>query len=176
MDAPTFFIKFIEFGAWPAAAVAIVLLLRRELQAVIPMIKTFQAGPVKIELERVVKELEATKKVAAAADAKAQVVAAKLDEADDNAESGTRSLAWADSIAALQIAPVERQVLKAITESRFATRSITGVAKDTGLSRAIVQVTYGKLIEKGLLEQTKNDDEKLRWYPTSLGRVVANEG
>ncbi|MDR7377432.1 hypothetical protein J2X19_002111 [Rhodoferax ferrireducens] len=139
------------------------------------MIKKFKAGPVEIELERVVKELEETKKVAASAQARVQVVAAKLDEGEDKSEPAGQTSHTSGVIAALQVTAVEKQVLKAITESRFATRSITGVSKDTGLSKAVVQVTYGKLIEKGLLEQTKNDEDRLRWYPTALGRIVANE-
>lgn len=128
-----------------------------------------------VELERVVKELEITKKVAAAADVKAQVVAAKLDEGDDDRPESEQATSAARSVAVPSVTPTERQVLKAITESQFATRSITGVAKDTGLSRSVVQMTYGKLIEEGLLDQMNNDEGQLRWYPTALGRIVAND-
>ena len=175
MDYPSIFIKLLEFGAWPAAAVLIVLLLRRELRPLIPMIRKLKAGPVEIELERVVKELAETKKVAEEAQAIVQVVAAKLDEGDEKADLEDQATQGSGAVDTLQVTAIEKQVLKAITESRFATRSITGVAKDTGLSRQVVQITYGKLIEKGLLEQTKNAEDRLRWYPSALGRIVANE-
>lgn len=89
MDTLTFISKFLEHGAWPAAAVVIIVLLRSQLQELIPMIKKLKAGPVEVELERVVKELEKTKQVAAAADAKASVVAAKFEEGEDESEKTT---------------------------------------------------------------------------------------
>ena len=173
MDTLTFLTKLLEYGAWPAAAFAIILLLRQEIKTLLPMIKKFKAGPVEVELERVAKELEETKKVAAAAEATAQVVAAKLDESDDSdlPKSSTRSDAG-DTPPATEL---ELKVLNAMVASRFVSRSISGVAKDTGLSKAVVQATYGALIAKGLLEQITNAEGGLRWRVTSLGRVVANE-
>lgn len=174
MDALTFLTKLLEFGAWPAAAIAIILVLRKELQALLPNIKKFKAGPVEVELERVVKELEATKKVAAAAEATAQVVAAKLDEGEDKTEA-TKASPSATTKAAPPASEIELKVLKAMVESRFVTRSVSGVAKDASLSKAIVQATYGTLIAKGMLEQVENAEGNLRWRVTALGRVVAND-
>lgn len=174
MDALTFLSKLLEFGAWPAAAIAIILVLRKELQSLLPNIKKFKAGPVEVELERVVKELEETKKVAAAAEATAQVVAAKLDESEERPEAAKASLST-DSRAAPPVSEIELKVLKAMVESRFVTRSVSGVAKDTNLSKGVVQATYGALISKGMIEQVENAEGSLRWRVTSLGRVVANE-
>ena len=174
MDKLTFLAKLLEYGAWPIAAIAIVALLRGELRALIPAIKKFKAGPIEVELERVAKELEVTKKVAQNAEAKADVVVAKFDEVDPPTETATP----ASSERTHEMASVterEIKVLRAMTNSRFALRSMTGVARETELSKAEVQSTYGALIEKGLLEQTKNKEGNPRWFPTALGRIVANE-
>ncbi len=174
MDALTFLTKLLEFGAWPAAAIAVILVLRKELQALLPNIKKFKAGPLEVELERVVKELEATKKVAAAAEATAQVVAAKLDEGEEKTETPKASLS-VDAKPSPPVSEIELKILKAMVESRFVTRSVSGVAKDSGLSKGIVQATYGTLIAKGMIEQVENAEGNLRWRVTALGRVVANE-
>ena len=174
MDALTFLTKLLEFGAWPAAVIGIILVLRKELQALLPSIKKFKAGPVEVELERVVKELEATKKVAIAAEATAQVVAAKLDESEDKTETAKASLGE-DMKPSPPVSEIELKVLKAMVESRFVTRSLSGVAKEAYLSKAVVQATYGALIAKGMIEQVENAEGSLRWRVTSLGRIVANE-
>jgi hypothetical protein len=174
LDNLTFVAKVIEFAAWPVAALVIALCLRKELQALIPLIKKFKAGPVEVELEQMKRELEATKTLAASADIKAEVVAAKFDEGDSSVEEGYRRPGPPGQESS-PLSPIERQVLKAMCDSHFATRSITGVAKDTGLSKASVQMTYGSLIAKGLLDQTKNKEGQLRWFVTALGRTVASE-
>jgi hypothetical protein len=174
MDALTFLSKLLEFGGWPLAAVVIVLVLRKELQALLSNIKKLKAGPVEVELDRVVKELEATKKLAAAAEATAQVVAAKLDEDEDKSEI-VREMSDAKNETTLPVSELELKVLKTMVESRFVTRSISGVAKDANLSKAVIQATYGTLIAKGMIEQVENADGNLRWRVTSIGRVVANE-
>ena len=177
MDTLTFISKVLEHGAWPASAFGIIYLLRAELQALLPSIKKFKAGPVEVELERVVKELEQTKQVAAAADAKATVVAAKFDEEDDSS-GRTPGEALPSESAAESVVPlteIELKVLKAMVSSRFVTRSVSGVAKDSSLSKAAVQSTYGSLIAKGLVEQTKNSEGNPRWIVTALGRTIASE-
>ena len=174
MDALTFLTKLLEFGAWPAAAIAVILVLRKELQALLPNIKKFKAGPLEVELERVVKELEATKKIAAAAEATAQVVAAKLDEGEDKTEA-VKASPGAETKSTPPVSEIELKVLKAMVESRFITRSMSGVAKDSSLSKAIVQATFGALIAKGMVEQVENAEGNFRWRVTALGRVVANE-
>ena len=51
MDVLTFLTKLLEYGAWPTAAFAIILLLRRELKSLLPMIKKLKAGPLEVELD-----------------------------------------------------------------------------------------------------------------------------
>jgi predicted transcriptional regulator len=177
MDTLTFIAKALEHGTWPAAAFAIIYLLRSQLQELLPSIKKFKAGPVEVELERVVKELEKTKQVAAAADAKATVVAAKFDEEDDKSDSAPGQAMPMKSVSesAVPLTEIELKVLKAMVNSRFVTRSVSGVAKDSTLSKAAVQTTYGSLIAKGLVGQVKNSEGNPRWVVTALGRTIASE-
>jgi hypothetical protein len=58
MDWPSFIASVIGSIAWPATALAVVLLLRRELVALLPFLRKLKAGPVEAEFEREVKELE----------------------------------------------------------------------------------------------------------------------
>ncbi len=177
MDTLTFIAEVLEHGAWPASACGIIYLLRPELRQLIPSIKKFKAGPVEVELERVVKELEKTKQVAAAADAKATVVAEKFDEEDAEPDAAPNQKVPRPIAAerAVPVTEIELKVLKAMVGSRFVTRSASGVAKDSSLSKAAVQTTYGSLIAKGLVEQTKNSQGDPRWVVTGLGRTIASE-
>jgi hypothetical protein len=58
MDALTFLAKLIEFLAWPAATVSIFLLLRKEIQALLPLVRKLKAGPVEAEFEREVIQIK----------------------------------------------------------------------------------------------------------------------
>ena len=177
MDTLTFIVKILEHGAWPAAAFGIIYLLRTHLQELLQSIKKFKAGPVEVELERFVRELENTKQVAASADAKATVVAAKFDEEDDKSDSAPSEAGSLKSAAerAVPLTTIEMNVLKSMVSSRFVTRSVSGVANDANISKAEVQTTYGSLIAKGLVEQTKNSEGNPRWVVTALGRTIARE-
>ena len=177
MDTLTFIAKVLEHGTWPAAAFGIIYILRAQLKELLPSIKKFKAGPIELELERVVKELERTKQVAEAADAKATDVAAKFDEDEDKQDSSpsTVDAKHTSQVRELPLSEIELKVLKAMVSSRFVTRSASGVAKDSGISKAAVQTTYGSLIAKGLVEQTKNSEGNPRWVVTGLGRTIASE-
>ena len=176
MDTLTFIAKVLEHAAWPAAAFGIIYILRAQLKELIPSIKKFKAGPVELELERVVKELEKTKQVAEAADAKATVVAAKFDEDEDRQDPpNTESAKAAARPREIPLSEIELKVLKAMVNSRFVSRSASGVAKDSGLTKAAVHTTYGSLIAKGLVEQIKNSEGNPRWVVTGLGRTIASE-
>ena len=57
MDALTFIAKIIESIAWPVAAVILVMLLKAEIQSLLPFIKRLKAGPLEAEFERELREL-----------------------------------------------------------------------------------------------------------------------
>jgi exonuclease VII small subunit len=177
MDILTFISKLFEYCSWPATTFGIFYLFRSQLKELIPSIRKLKAGPVEVELERVVKELEKAKQVAAAADAKATVVAAKFDEDDDNLdfvpeESMPHKL---ERGKVPLLSKIESLVLEKMVNSRFITRSVSGVAAESKLSTAVVRTTYGSLVSKGLVEPTTNVDGAPRWFVTALGRTISNE-
>lgn len=175
MDCLTFITKIVDASAWPVAAIVIVFGLREQLQALIPLIRKLKAGPVEVELEDLKKELDGAKAKAASAEAKVEVIAAKLDESEVDAESLPETSSATNVTAKSLLSEVEATVLREMCEGSFATRSITGVAKQSGLTKAVVNATFGSLIAKGLVEQTTNKDGQPRWFVTTLGRSVARE-
>jgi hypothetical protein len=174
MDCLTFISKIIEACAWPIAAVAIVFGFRDQLKALLPLIKKFKAGPVEVELEQIKKELGDTKAIAASTKAKVDVIEEKFDESEKETEFPIRAPKAADASNS-PLSDVETKVLKAMCNSPFATRTLSGVARETGLTKPTVQSIFGSLISKALADQTKNKDGQPRWFVTSLGRIVANE-
>lgn len=59
MDWLSFFASVIGSLAWPATLLAVVLLLRKQIAELLPLIRKLKAGPVEAEFEREVKELRA---------------------------------------------------------------------------------------------------------------------
>jgi hypothetical protein len=177
MDTFTFIAKVLEHGAWPAAAFGIVSMFRSQLQELLLSIKKLKAGSLEVDLQRVEKELEKTKQVAEAADATARVIATKFNEEDDKPENTQSEAVAPKSASQSYISPtdIELKILKAMVDSRFVFRSVSGVAKDSNESKAAVQATYGSLIAKGLVEQIMNSEGNPRWVVTALGRTIASE-
>jgi hypothetical protein len=68
----------------------------------------------------------------------------------------------------------ELKVLKAMASSPYPLRSITGIAKDSGLSKAVVNSTLTSLLSKGLIGQTLSASGQPRWYLTPEGRKAAS--
>lgn len=60
MDTLTFTAKIIESIAWPIATVILVVLLRAEIQSLLPFLKRLKAGPLEAEFERELLELRTT--------------------------------------------------------------------------------------------------------------------
>jgi hypothetical protein len=58
MDALTFIAKLVEFLAWPGAVVLIVLVLKKEIQRLLNLLRKVKAGPVEAEFEAGVEKLE----------------------------------------------------------------------------------------------------------------------
>ena len=57
MDPLSFLASIIASVAWPATVLALILLLRKEVFALLPFVRKLKAGPVEAEFEREVKEL-----------------------------------------------------------------------------------------------------------------------
>jgi hypothetical protein len=60
MDWLTFITKVTEALAWPIASVVILLLLRKHVEALVPLLKKVKAGPLEAEFERELKVLRDT--------------------------------------------------------------------------------------------------------------------
>ena len=59
MDFLTFIASLVGAIAWPIAIVVIMLVYRKELKALVPLIRKLKAGPLEAEFEREVKAIEA---------------------------------------------------------------------------------------------------------------------
>jgi hypothetical protein len=57
VDQYTFIAKLVEVLAWPVSATVLVVLLRREIATLAPLIRKLKAGPLEAEFEREVREL-----------------------------------------------------------------------------------------------------------------------
>ncbi len=162
MDIFTFLTKIFEFGAWPTTALIVIFVLQHELKLLLSNITKFKAGSFEVELANIKKEI--------------QVVTAKFDEDEDEGKTDIVKISGnASEKFITSFDEIELKVLKAMVESRFITRSVSGVAKDAKLTKAEVQKTYGKLIAKEMIEQVENAEGNLRWRVTALGRVIASE-
>jgi hypothetical protein len=58
MDWLSFISTVASSVAWPVTALTIVLLMRKELVALLPFVRKLKAGPLEAEFEREVKELK----------------------------------------------------------------------------------------------------------------------
>jgi hypothetical protein len=101
-------------------------------------------------------------------------VAPKVEREDPEMSSAIMatptSLDVPQNSSANSIADNEVTVLKSLIESSFSLRSITGISKETGLTKPLVNTTLSSLIAKGFVAQTLNSNDQLRWYATPKGR------
>ncbi|WP_369650759.1 MULTISPECIES: helix-turn-helix domain-containing protein [unclassified Variovorax] len=185
MDCLTFITKLIEFLAWPLALVIGAFALRAEIRSLLPQITKFEAGPVRFELAQIKKEVESAKDTATAAINKLDEpailtpvttagqrppafggegvsVEPEVGEADDGAPLHGAGLPG-DS-------PGSRlAVLRALGESKFAMRSLSGIKADTGLDTAAARAVLGGLEELGWVSETRNASGQRRYFLTTLG-------
>lgn len=196
MDWLTFISKLIEFLAWPIALTAVALILKKEIKALLPLITKLEAGPLKVEMARLEKKVEAVEE-------KTDVVIDKMgmNESDDPqavpparpsksgdgphkspppappAPSGRAEGSDPDDRheylqtgARVQDSPLTRlQILNALDHPSFAMRSLSGIASDTGMHPAAVRAILGILMNQGLVSETINSTGKIRYFLTSTG-------
>jgi DNA-binding NarL/FixJ family response regulator len=125
--------------------------------------------------ERVLQQArEATEKAEAAqedaAEAKAAVAPFVEEEAED--KSGNNPDEEGPSIV-IQLSENEKRVLKAMASGNYSLRSITGIAKDSGLDKSAVNVAITELLKKKYVAQGQSSSGQPRWYLTSTGRMLA---
>jgi flagellar biosynthesis GTPase FlhF len=129
--------------------------------------------------DKLLQEVSAAKKEAKEAKAQAEnaeVIAEASAKMEPERSSALEAVEekTAQSSPNVQISDIEQKILKAMVESKFSMRSLTGIAKDAELSAALVNRAMGELIQKQLVTEAKNRDGQLRWYPTAEGRQAAN--
>lgn len=124
--------------------------------------------------ERVLQQVKSANRVATeakavAVDAKATVglVVEEEEISDDLRELAAPVETIDDSI----IAESETTVLKAMLESQYSLRSISGISKDTGLSKQLVNRVLSSLIAQGLVSQSLSSKGQPRWFATLEGRA-----
>ena len=88
--------------------------------------------------------------------------------------TGTRIIeAQAIEVRAAATTSSESAVLRAMTTGSYNTRSLTGLARDSKLSKAEVNACLTTLMQKGLIEQSQSKSTgEPRWAPTSAGRLI----
>lgn len=65
----------------------------------------------------------------------------------------------------------ESAVLKALTDTKFALRSLTGISSDAGLAKTDASAAISKLLAKDLIGETLGKSGQPRWFLTKAGRL-----
>ncbi len=80
MDALTFIVQMTQALAWPVAAIVLLLLLRRPLVRLLPLIQKLRYGPLELDFGRQIAELavQAERELPAAGQADSEAEAARL--------------------------------------------------------------------------------------------------
>ena len=103
-----------------------------------------------------------------AADAKATVAPLIEMETNDNpSKQDSEKLLFIETQEELD--GDEELVLKAFLTSDYIMRSLSGIAKDTGLNKSRVNALFSTLIQKGYIQQ-KDSDKGPKWYISATGR------
>lgn len=68
----------------------------------------------------------------------------------------------------------QKGVLKALLQSNYSIRTLTGISKDANVSKPEAQIAIGKLMENGLVGQLVRE-KGLRFYLTPEGRILATK-
>ncbi|WP_422097484.1 hypothetical protein [Variovorax sp.] len=171
MDWLTFATKLIEFLAWPATLIGLAIYLKRDLATylkdLIPHITKFKAGPLEVEVNRLREKVEKNEAKTEAVVQAVEAVSVKLIEPDPTMAHHSDEPDFPTT------SPFERKVIKAMGDSRFAMRSVTGLAKDTALEGPLVSETLRSLMSKRLVMITTNPQGQQRWFLTDLGTAFA---
>lgn len=184
MDRLTFFAKMVELFVWPVALFGAAFLLRNKIKDLLPLITKIKAGPFEMELKQIREEVKAVKETQAA-------VVNALDEKDPPSAPGKESPSEPppadpepsdDELSAelppkipragnrVGDSPASRiRVLGALGDSRFAMRSLAGIAADTGFHAASARLILGILAKQGLVTETRNGEGARRFLITPYG-------
>jgi hypothetical protein len=121
--------------------------------------------------QRVLKEAQEAKEQAISAKEELATVQTEFAPIlEKETEQDTTSDDTEQNYAASQhISSDEEKILKTLGEGEYALRSISGIKKDSGLTKEVINTGLNNLINKGLAVQTMGK-KGLRWYITQSGR------
>jgi DNA-binding HxlR family transcriptional regulator len=140
------------------------------------------AEDAKVEAQTANKKADETQKDVKDLEATAEAVITKETEPDD--EGQLINFAMPSDIPAHESPPQAtsgdllnertKRVLGALVSGRFTMRSLSGLARDSSISREELQQRLNELIALGYVDQTTSRKTGgLRWYATGLGRKAA---
>ena len=144
MDTLSFVAKLVEVLAWPGALVTVVLLLRKELRQLVPLLRKIKAGPVEAEFEREIASLERAAPPAALPTPPVSATPRKLELFGLVREDPRTAIlqSWLD-VEAAALRAVEREALHVPEhDATSPTGAIRAVARDTSLSANWVATYY----------------------------------
>jgi hypothetical protein len=64
----------------------------------------------------------------------------------------------------------DAKIIRSLATGGFSMRSLTGIAKDTGLEKQLANNRLSKLMSSGLVVQAQSKSGQPRWYLSALGR------
>lgn len=136
MDELTFIAKLVEVIVWPGAVVTVVVLLKKELRQLVPLLRKLKAGPVEAEFERDIASLEEAVPPVARLPAPPQQASPRRRELLQLARTDPREAilqAWLDvEAAALRV--VHREALHVPEyDSASPTAAIMAIIRDSDL-------------------------------------------
>jgi hypothetical protein len=181
MDSLTFTSKLVEFLAWPAALALSSFFLRDKIKELLPLISKVKAGPFEMELLQLKKDVEVAKETATAAINALDEKDPPLPRADPATTIGSApsDTQIGETSGDLDVvgeggqtgdSPVARlSILRALDESKFAMRSLTGIAADTRIHVTSVRAILKLLKEIGLVSETINSTGAVRYFLTNAG-------
>ena len=115
-------------------------------------------------------EMEEAKEEMLEAKKQANVLVDSLSEPEIMSESSSSSDTLQQQY--VDLGEDEQEVLKAMTSTGFTLRSVSGLAKDTGLDKAVVNRALSSLVLQGLVGQGLTSKGNPRWYATDTGRIA----
>ena len=75
-----------------------------------------------------------------------------------------------DELRRAEVSKDEYEVMRAMSTGKYLYRSLTGLAKDTGLTKAEINRSLNSMIAKNLIAQRSNKEGRLRWHLAPEGR------
>ncbi len=130
--------------------------------------------------DRILQEAKDAKKLAQDADKKASETKSAIEPIVEQAtEQDTTAIASKSlESVGIQLTDNERKILETLANGRYVLRTRTGLSRDTGIAKPVVDDLVEDLKMKGLVDSKDIGDEqktRIRWFITPQGRNVISE-